>query len=124
MKIDIEDKKQVKETKQEQVRETKQEQVREPRKEQIREPRKEQNREPKKEQVREPKKEKKTNNREHPSIIKNFIGKDIAITLRNGNNIKGRLETVAQYELVITTAYNPIIVMKHAIDYIELKGEK
>lgn len=77
-----------------------------------------------KEQKKEPKKEKKIDNREHPSIIKNFIGKEIAITLRNGNNIKGKLETVAQYELVITVAYNPMIVMKHAIDYIELAGEK
>ena len=80
-----------------------------------------------KEQKKEPKKEikeKKINNKEYPSIIKNFIGKEITITLRNGNKIKGRLETVVQYELVITTAYDPIIVMKHAIDYIELVGEK
>ncbi len=77
-----------------------------------------------KEQKKEPKKEKKNNIKERPSIIKNFIGKDVAITLRNGTNLKGKLETVAQYELVVTSAYNPIIVMKHAIDYIELAGEK
>ncbi len=81
----------------------------------------------KKEPKKEPKKdikEKKSDVKEHPSIIKNFLGKEIAITLRNGNKIKGKLETVVQYELVITTSYNPIIVMKHAIDYIELTGEK
>lgn len=82
---------------------------------------KEQNKVQKKEQ---PNKEKKNDNRERPSTIKNFIGKEISITLRNGNDIKGRLETVAQYELTITTAHNPIIVMKHAIDYITLAGEK
>ena len=85
---------------------------------------KEQNKEPKKETKKETKKEKKNGYKEHISIIKNFIGKEITITLRNGNNLKGKLETVAQYELVITVAYNPIIVMKHAIDYIELVGEK
>ena len=63
-------------------------------------------------------------NKDHQSVIKNFVGKDIIITLRNDNKLKGKLETVAQYELVITIAYNPIIVMKHAIDYIELAGEK
>jgi sRNA-binding regulator protein Hfq len=85
---------------------------------------KEHNKEPKKEPKKEQKKEKKITYKEHPSVIKNFIGKEIAITLRNSNKIKGKLETVAQYELVITTEYNPIIVMKHAIDYIELSGEK
>ena len=62
--------------------------------------------------------------KEQISIIKNFIGKDVTIALRNGNNLKGKLETVAQYELVITMSYAPIIVMKHAIDYIMLAGEK
>ena len=62
--------------------------------------------------------------KEQISIIKNFIGKDVTIALRNGNNLKGKLETVAQYELVITMSYTPIIVMKHAIDYIMLAGEK
>lgn len=70
------------------------------------------------------KKEQKNNGRERPSVIKNLIGKEITITLRNGTSIKGRLETVVQYELVITTPRNPIIVMKHAIDYIEPVGEK
>jgi host factor-I protein len=75
-------------------------------------------------QKKESTKEKKNDIRERPSVIKNFIGKEIIITLRNGNDIKGRLETVVQYELVITVAQKPVIVMKHAIDYIELTGEK
>ena len=91
-------------------------------KEQIKEQIKEQSKVPKKELKKEIK-EKRVSN-EHQSIIKNFIGKEIAITLRNGNKIKGKLETVVQYELVITVAYNPIVVMKHAVDYIELVGEK
>lgn len=91
-------------------------------KEQNKEQAKIQNKELKKEPKKEIK-EKKNNNKEYPSIIKNFIGKEIVITLRNSDKLKGKLETVAQYELVITVAYNPIIVMKHAIDYIEL-GEK
>lgn len=64
-------------------------------------------------------------NKEYPSIIKNFIGKEIVITLRNGTNLKGKLETVTQYELMVTisVSYTPIIIMKHAIDYVTL-GEK
>ena len=93
-------------------------------KEQVKEQVKVQNKEPKKEPKKELKKEKDTTYKEHPSIMKNFIGKEITITLRSDNKIKGKLETVAQYEIVITVAYNPMIVMKHAIDYIELAGEK
>ena len=77
-------------------------------------------------QIKEPKKEKKvvkpSNNQ--TSIIKNFVGKDVIITLRDGKNLKGKLETLSQYELLITMTYVPIIVMKHAIDYIALAGEK
>ena len=78
-----------------------------------------------KEQIKDSKKEQakeqiKDSKREHTSIINNFIRKEITITLRSGNKIKGKLETVSQYELVITVAYSPVIVMKHAIDYIEL----
>lgn len=69
-------------------------------------------------------KEKTNDGRERPSMIKNFIGKEVAIILRNGSGINGRLEAVVQYELLVTTPRNPIIVMKHAIDYIELTGEK
>jgi len=69
-------------------------------------------------------KEKTNDGRERPSMIKNFIGKDVSIILRSGSAIKGRLEAVVQYELFVTTIRNPIIVMKHAIDYIELTGEK
>ena len=86
---------------------------------------KEQRAEQKKEGVeqKKEKKEKKTN-KEQISIIKNFLGKDVDIKLRNGNNLKGKLETVAQYELVITMSYTPVIVMKHAVDYIMLTDEK
>lgn len=71
-----------------------------------------------------PRKEQRTDNKEHQSVIKNFIGKDIAITLRNGNKIEGKLETITQYELVVSVSYIPTVVMKHAIDYITLIGEK
>jgi sRNA-binding regulator protein Hfq len=92
--------------------------------EQNRELKKDQSKVQSKTQKKEPMKEKKNDGRERPSVIKNFIGKEITITLRNSNGIKGRLETIVQYELVITTPRGPIIVMKHAIDYIELAGEK
>ncbi len=53
-------------------------------------------------------------------IVEGFVGKMVNIILRNGNSIKGKLETVAQYELVLTVSYKPVIIMKHGIDYIEL----
>jgi len=56
-------------------------------------------------------------------MVKGFIGKNIAIYLRGKKTIKGKLESVSQYELVITINQQPTIVMKHAIDYIELTGE-
>jgi len=56
-------------------------------------------------------------------MVKGFIGKNIAIYLRGKKTLKGRLESVSQYELVITMSHEPVLVMKHAIDYIELTGE-
>ena len=80
---------------------------------------------PKKENLA-PKKEKKAtkNSKDPVSAIKNFVGKEVDITMRNGNSLKGKLETVTQYELVITISYTPMIVMKHAIDCMTLAGEK
>lgn len=54
------------------------------------------------------------------STIDNFIGKDVTINMRGGSILKGKLESVPQYELILTIAYKPVIVMKHAIDFIEL----
>lgn len=52
--------------------------------------------------------------------ISGFVGKDVVLTLRGGSKLKGRLESVTQYDVVITASYKPIIVLKHAIDYVEL----
>lgn len=57
-------------------------------------------------------------------IVKGFIGKDVTITIRGGEILKGRLEAVTQYELIITMAQSPFVVMKHAVDYLTLAGEK
>lgn len=54
------------------------------------------------------------------SVVDVFIGKDISITLRSGGKLEGKLESVVQYEMVVTVSHQPVIVMKHAIDYIEL----
>lgn len=58
------------------------------------------------------------------SVIDSFIGKDISIVLRGGNKLEGKLESVAQYEIIVTISHSPVIIMKHAIDYIGLVGEK
>lgn len=74
-------------------------------------------------EVREPKKDNKEV-REQVNMVKGLIGKDIAITLRGGKELKGKLEAVTQYELVITILQSPVIVMKHAVDCIIPTGEK
>lgn len=56
-------------------------------------------------------------------MVKGFIGKNIAIYLRGKKTLKGKLESVSQYELIITINQQPVLVMKHAIDYIEPIGE-
>jgi sRNA-binding regulator protein Hfq len=53
------------------------------------------------------------------NYVKGFIGKTITITLRGGKLLTGKLEDVTQYELVLTIDQIPVIVMKHAIDYLE-----
>ena len=58
--------------------------------------------------------------KEIKDLIKGFVGRDISVVLRGKKSIKGRLESATQYELLITVAHEPVIVMKHAVDYIEL----
>ncbi len=54
------------------------------------------------------------------STIDNFIGKNVVVHMRGDSILNGKLESVPQYELILTISYKPVIVMKHAIDYIEL----
>lgn len=58
--------------------------------------------------------------KEVKNIIKGFVGKNIIVTLRGKNKLKGKLELVSQYELIITVSHKPVLVMKHAVDYIEI----
>ena len=58
--------------------------------------------------------------KEIKDLVKGFVGRDIDIMLRGKKSLKGRLESAAQYELLLTIAQKPVIVMKHAVDYIEL----
>ena len=53
-------------------------------------------------------------------LVKGFMGRDIVITLRSKKALKGKLESMTQYELLLTIAQEPVIVMKHAIEYIEV----
>ncbi len=69
-------------------------------------------------------KEEKTRKQKSLCMIDGFIGKDVSIILRGGNKLEGKLESVTQYELVITISHDPVIVMKHAIDYIGLISKK
>lgn len=59
--------------------------------------------------------------REIKELIRGFVGKNIIVQIRGKKSLRGRLESVTQYELFITSpAHEPILIMKHAIDYIEL----
>lgn len=67
-----------------------------------------------------PNKEDRVYKQKPPSMVDGFIGKDIYIILRNGNKLEGKLESVVQYEIIVTILHQPVIIMKHAIDYIGL----
>ena len=56
-------------------------------------------------------------------MAKGFIGKNIAVMLRGKKILKGRLESTTNYELILTVNHKPVLVMKHAVDYIELTEE-
>lgn len=64
--------------------------------------------------------EKESVEKETKHLIKGFLGRDIIAVLRGKVKIKGRLESMSQYELIITVSERPVLIMKHAVDYIEL----
>ncbi len=53
-------------------------------------------------------------------MLDGFLGKEVNISIRSGTKLKGRLESVSTYELVITVSHKPVVVLKHAIDSVEL----
>lgn len=58
--------------------------------------------------------------KEIKEIVKGFVGRNMSIVLRNKKMLAGKLESVSHYELLLTISHKPVLVMKHAIDYIEL----
>lgn len=58
--------------------------------------------------------------KEIKDIVRGFVGRDMSVTLRGKKSLKGRLESVSQYEILLTVDHKPMLIMKHAIDYIEL----
>ena len=58
--------------------------------------------------------------KEIKEILRGFIGREMVVTLRSKKALKGRLESVTNYELLITISHEPVLIMKHAIDFIEL----
>ena len=63
---------------------------------------------------------KEISGKEIRDLLRGFIGRDMAIILRSKKVLKGRLESVTNYEVLITISHEPVLIMKHAIDYIEL----
>lgn len=53
-------------------------------------------------------------------MLNGFLGKEVILSLRSETKLRGRLESVSTYELVITVSYKPVVVLKHAVDYVEL----
>lgn len=53
-------------------------------------------------------------------IVKGFIGRNVNVVVRGKKTLSGKLESVSNYELLITVKHEPVLIMKHAIDYIEL----
>lgn len=53
-------------------------------------------------------------------IVKGFIGRNVTVIVRGKKTLSGKLETVSNYEILLTVKQKPVLIMKHAIDYIEL----
>lgn len=53
-------------------------------------------------------------------IVKGFIGRNVNVVIRGKKTLTGKLESVSNYELLLTVKHEPVLIMKHAIDYIEL----
>ncbi len=53
-------------------------------------------------------------------LVRGFVGRNMTVTLRSKKILTGRLESVTHYELLLTISQKPVLIMKHAIDYIEL----
>lgn len=53
-------------------------------------------------------------------IVKGFVGRNVTIIIRGKKTLSGKLETVSNYELLLTVKLKPVLIMKHAVDYIEL----
>lgn len=58
--------------------------------------------------------------KEIKDITRGFLGRDMIVALRGKKTLKGKLESVSQYELLLTVDHKPVLIMKHAVDYIEL----
>ncbi len=70
-----------------------------------------------------PDKKKPETERSIKDIIKVFLGKNITVMLRGRKSLKGKLESVSNYEILVTADNLPVVIMKHAIDYVELTEE-
>lgn len=77
-----------------------------------------------KEKLDKEKSKEKTKENIKEEAVKIFIGKDVTVTLRGGTKLKGRLEITTRYELILTIDSKPVLVMKHAVDYIELLDQQ
>lgn len=53
-------------------------------------------------------------------IVKGFIGRNVNVVIRGKKTLSGKLESVSNYELLLSVKHEPVLIMKHAIDYIEL----
>lgn len=55
-----------------------------------------------------------------PELLMAFLHKNVILNIRSGKVLKGRLEAMSQFDLVLTIANRPVTVFKHAIDFAEL----
>lgn len=61
-----------------------------------------------------------TREQERPSAFTSLIGHQIKVGLVDGNTVTGKLVTVWQFEITLQTAFNEIVILKHAIQTLEL----
>ncbi len=61
--------------------------------------------------------------RKPQEMLKGFLGKEVILSLKSGTKLKGKLEAITTYDLIISVSYKPVVVLKHGIEYVELAGQ-
>lgn len=52
-------------------------------------------------------------------LLQGLVNTEIAVFLRNGQSLRGILRKVSRYEILVESFEGPLIIPKHAIDFVK-----